>query len=393
LAPVRAQAALTFFGLVMLSTPARADDSPPPSERDRSQPEQAADTSEPSAGDRALAGAAAVVPGIVVHGTGHYAAGESTTGTRLLIGQGVGLGLMASGLVVLVATGASRYVAGPAAGTMVVGAGLFITSYLADAYGTLSPDGRAAERRVLPPPWLETELGYRHISDPIFAYEHFVVERLSLQAGALRVTPSAWFSSDGDNARYRLEAGYRVLGAVPTASARPVLGDRLDGVLGVVHHRFVTERFARSSLEVEVDSRLDLAHVGPTLRGAFVEGAIGYAFGLIDYDLVGTDVPSDFDDLLLARFGFGAVFRGSSHPGSEARVYYDHRHDDFAGGLILEGIPSGVAGHFGAEVRWFFFPEWGLGAEAEVGSAFVAGASLLFRQAGTGPMGGEQRKP
>ncbi|HEX6272369.1 MAG TPA: hypothetical protein VFZ53_04995 [Polyangiaceae bacterium] len=392
---MRAAAALTFFGLVALARPAlAADPSTPPVEHAASETEPApAARAAPSTGERALAGAAAVVPGVVVHGAGHYVAGESTTGTRLLIAQGAGLGLMAGGLVALVATGASRYVAGPAAGTMVLGSGLFITSYLADVYGTLSPDSDAAERRVQPPPWIETELGYRHISDPIFAYEHFVVERLSFQSGSLRLTPSAWFSSDGDNARYGLEAGYRVLGAVPSASQRAVTADRLDGVLGVVHHRFVTERFVRTSMDVLVDTRYDLGHVGSTLRGAFVEAGIGYSFGLIDYDVTGVDAPSDFDDLLLARFGFGAVFRGASHPGSEARVYYDHRHDDFAGGLILEGIPSGVAGHFGAEARWFFLPEWGLGVQAEVGSARVAGASLLFRQAGEGPKGRERNEP
>ena len=48
------------------------------------------------------------------------------------------------------------------------------------------------------------------------------------------------------------------------------MNDRLDGVLGLAHHRFVPERFTRTSLDMAVDGRLDLAHLGPTLRGAFV---------------------------------------------------------------------------------------------------------------------------
>ena len=389
-APVRIRAVFTCLALVTATGRAGAEGEPPAEASDKREG-NAEPKAPPSTGDRALAGAVAVVPGVVVHGAGHYVAGESKTATRLLIGQGVGLGLMGGGLAFVVATGASRHFVGPAAATMVLGTGLFVTSYLADIYGSVSPDADAAGRRTLPPPWIETELGYRHISDPIFAYEHFVVESISLQAGALRLTPSAWFSTDGDNARYRVEGAYRVLGAIPSAEQRPVYGDRLDAVVGALHHRFVPERFVRSSLEVAVDTRYDLGHVGPSLRGAFVEGAVGYAFGLIDYDLQGADVPSDFDDLLLARFAFGTIFRGASHPGSETRVYYDHRHDDFAGGLILEGIPSGIAGHFGADARWFFTPNWGFGVQAEVGSAFVAGGSLLFRQAGAGP-GSEERK-
>jgi hypothetical protein len=171
-----------------------------------------------------------------------------------------------------------------------------------------------------------------------------------------------------------------------------VTNDHLDAVLGLVQHRYVTERFKRSTMELAVDTRFDLGHVGRTLSGAFVEAGVGYAFGRIDYDIEGVEVPADFDDLLLGRLGFGAVFRGLSHPGSEARLYYDHRHDDFAGGLLLKGIPSGVAGHFGAEARWFFTPRVGLAAQAEVGSAFVAGASLLFRQSGPDPWTDERRQ-
>ena len=394
-AALRARAVLTGLVLLALPRPAAAEEAS--SANDAASPPQAEapaaedTTPRPTAGERALATAGAVVPGAVVHGAGHYVAGEGKTATRLLIGEGIGVALLGGGLVAVAATGASKYVTGPAAATMVLGAGLFGTSYLADIYGSASPDADAAARRVRPPPWIETELGYRHVSDPVFEYEHFVVERVSLELGRMRLAPSAWFSTDGDNARYRLDTGYRILGPLPSPDERPMMNDRLDGVLALAHHRFATEHFTRTSLDLALDGRLDLAHLGPTLRGAFVEGALGYAFGRIDYNLVSTDVPADFDDLLLVGFAFGTIFRGLSHPGSEWRVYYDHRHDDFAGGLILEGIPSGIAGHFGLDARWFFTREVGFGVHAEVGSAYVAGASILFRQGGTGPVGEERR--
>jgi hypothetical protein len=373
------------------ATPESIDSDPPPS-TDSEPPESTDSEPPPSTGERALATGAAVVPGVLVHGMGHFVAGESTTGTRLLIGEGVGLGLLLGGGSVVVATGASRYVTGPAAATMMLGVGLFGTSFFADLYGSASPDAGAAGTRARPPPWIETELGYRHIGDPVFDYEHFLVERVSMMTGPLRLTPSAWISTDWDNARYRIEGAYRFVGATPSADQRAVLNDHVDAVLGLVQHRYVTERFKRSTMEVAVDTRYDLGHVGPTLAGAFVEAGVGYGFGRIDYDIEGTPVPADFDDLLLGRLGFGAVFRGLAHPGSEARLYYDHRHDDFAGGLLLEGIPSGIAGHFGAEARWFFTPKIGLAAQAEVGAAFVAGASFIFRQSGASPWSDERRQ-
>jgi hypothetical protein len=297
----------------------------------------------------------------------------------------VGLGLLFGGLTTVVATGASRYFVGPAAATMVVGGGLFVTSFAADLYGTTSPDSGAARRRIRPPPWVETELGYRYVADPLFEYQDFLVESVSMRRGALRLTPSAWFSVAGDNALYRVEGAYRFLGPNPSPSGRPVLNDFVDLELGLAHHRYVPEHFTRSTMEIQALSRYDLGHVGRTLSGAFVEGSLGYAFGRIDYDLQGIEVPAEFDDLLLARFAFGAVLRGAAKPGSEVVGYYDHRHDGFAGGLLLEGIPSGIGGHFGAEARWFFTRSVGASAHFEVGSAYVTGLSLLFRQGGVGP--------
>lgn len=347
----------------------------------------------PAVENRGLAAGTAILPGLLVHGTGHYVAGQTTTGNRLLLAEGVGLGMILGAGSVIVATGASRYFTGPAAATVILGVGLFGASFFADVYGTVSPDPGAAARRVRPPPWAETELGYRHVGDPLFDYEHFMYQRVSLQNGPLRLTPSAWISTDWDNARYRVEGAYRILGPTPTADTRPVTNDHLDAVVGLVQHRYVTEHFTRGSAELAVDARYDLGHIGRTLGGAFVEAGVGYAFGRIDYDVPGVEVPADFDDLLLARLGFGAVFRGASHAGSEARLYYDHRHDDYAAGLVSGGLGSGVPGHFGVEARWFWSDHFGASGMAEIGAAVIGGISLLFRQEGAGPGKSERRQP
>jgi hypothetical protein len=156
----------------------------------------------------------------------------------------------------------------------------------------------------------------------------------------------------------------------------------LDLVVGLVHHRFASQGFVRSSAELAVESRYDLGHLGPTLRGAFVEAAVGYAMGRLDYDLPGVRVRPDIDSLLLTRFGFGVVLRGQSRTGSEVVAYYDHRHDDYAAGFIMPGLGSGVIGHLGAEARWFFTQTLGVSAMAQYGSAFVSGVSVVFHQSG-----------
>jgi hypothetical protein len=60
-------------------------------------------------------------------------------------------------------------------------------------------------------------------------------------------------------------------------------------------------------------------------------------------------------------------------------VFYDHRHDGYAGGLLMPGLGSGVAGQLGVRGRWFFDERYGIAAEGMFGSAIVAGASLVVR--------------
>ena len=328
---------------------------------------------------RALAVPAAVVPGLVVHGTGHLVLGEPETGTNLLIMEGIGLGLFLAGGTTIVLTGASRYFVAPAAAATMAGFGLFSTSYLADIYGTTSRDGGAVAARLRSPARWETELGYRRIYDPQFAYRDFLVQRVSRQIGPLRLSPSGWFSARGDTARYRVEGQYRLTGPVGVASPRDMTF--LDVTLAFVHQRHRPEHFSKSLVEASLDGRYDLARLGPTLRGAFMELGAGYALGRTDYDLTGLSVPHDLEHLLLGRIGFGVTLRGQSKPGSELLLFYDHRHDDYAAGLLVRGLGSGVVGHFGLALRWFFSEAFGVAADAQVGSAYLGGASLIFRPA------------
>jgi hypothetical protein len=337
----------------------------------------AAPASAPPSSNRVLAVGAAVVPGIVVHGSGHYVAGEKKTALWLLITEGVGAVLLLGGFVTAISTGNSRSLAGPAVAQMALGVGLLAVSFGADVYGTASTDGDAAALLRRSPPRIETELGYRYVADPRFSYAHFVVERVSLRLGHFRLTPSAWFDTGATNVLYRVEGAYRALGLTPGELGG--LDDHLDFVVAGLHHRYLPQLFDRTGLEFSVDTRFDLAHFGRTLRGAFFELGLGYGFAKINYSADGLRVPSQRDDLLLATVGFGVALRGKAAAGSEIRAYYDHRHDDFAGGLVLPGRVSGVFGKLGADLRWFFGRRWGVLADVEGGSAVVAGLSLLVR--------------
>lgn len=365
---------LACFALVSLvALPCAAHDDDPVPEASR----RATLEPEPTPARRGLALGAALVPGALLHGAGHYALGKKDTGYELLALEGVGLGMILGGGGVLVLSGASRYVVGPAAAIAALGFGVFGTSLLADVYGTLSSDSGAARSRRPLLPRLETEFGYRRVEDVQFAHHDFLAEGFHLNHRGATLGFLGLFSLGADNARYRGELGYRFL---DDAAPRTRYRDRLELDAGFVRHTYAADGFALTSAELSALARCDLARLGDSLAGSFAEFGLGYARGAVSYNLRAQHVPSDGYDLLLARFGFGVRLRGKSAPGSEALVYYDHRHDDFAAGLKVTGIGSGALGHFGFQTKWYFGPSLGLLTEVSVGSAWIFGGSLLLRQ-------------
>ena len=79
------------------------------------------------------------------------------------------------------------------------------------------------------------------------------------------------------------------------------------------------------------------------------------------------------------NFALGAYLGNPSRRGGEARVYYDHRHDDFAAGLKLESLGSGPLGHFGTDLRYYLTSHFGAHLDFQVGSAYVTSLSVLYR--------------
>jgi hypothetical protein len=338
---------------------------------------EASEPKREASAQRAGAIAASVVPGVVVHGSGHLARGKPGTAVRLLAMEGVGVFMAVGGVAALALTGASRYTVAPAAIVAIAGVGLFGSSWLADVYGSAAPDGGTG-RPPATTATLETELGHRYVYDPQFRYRHFLVEALDVRVWKLRVRPSAWLSLDDSNARYRLLAAYRFFGPRPDRAAPD--GSFLDLELAATDHRYDSDGFRTLTGEVFLGGRLDLRRFDRELAGLFMELGFGWGLQAFDYDVPGLELGSDTADLLLARFAFGAYLGDPDRVGGEARLFYDHRHDDFAAGTKLTGLGSGVAGHFGLDARFFFTPSWGASLELMVGSAWVGGASLLFRQ-------------
>lgn len=331
----------------------------------------------PSPGRRVLAAGAALVPGVLVHGSGNLVLGRTQTAGRLLLLQGVGIGLAGAGAAIIVGTGAARDYVGLGASLAIVGGGLLTTSLLADLYSVLTPTGGlGADPGWLP--ILEAELGYAYVYDPQFAYRNFAVNRLHARLDGWRLSPSLWASPNDANQRFRAELAYRFFG--PRPESKHANGNFAEAEVAFTEHRFGFEDFRLTTFEASVKTRWDLKTYDSHLAGAFVDLSLGLGNQLYDFGPVPGGVSSS--RLLLGGFGFGLYLGDQSPTGGYVRIYYDHRHDGFAAGTLAGGVGSGAIGHFGVDGLYYFARHWGVRAEAQRGSAMVLGVSGLFRFGG-----------
>ena len=359
----------TLLAVSLASSGARGGDAP---EAPKSSSVAGPEASKSSPG--AVPAAVAVVPGLLVHGVGHHAAGDHRTGNRLLAAEGAALGAVLVPGAALALTGASRRFVGALAAGVIGGVGLFAISGLADIYGA---SGLKGGTPLAVAPALETRVGVIYAHDPLFQYRFFLDQGVQGRVGAWKLGGGGTFALDDPNGLVRFSGGHRLGGPGPGGGARD--GSFLDLDLGLSRHHYGTERFALWTSDVLLNGRLDLGRVGPSLRGSFAEMGVGWALQVYQYRV--RDAVADINELLLSRFAFGWYLGAPGSYNGEVSVGYDHRHDGLAAGLRVRGLGSGVAGHFEARGR-VFRGAWGLGAEAQVGSAYVVGLSVLFRQGG-----------
>ncbi|MEZ4431927.1 MAG: hypothetical protein R3F65_05895 [bacterium] len=315
----------------------------------------------------------ALVPGVLLHGSGHYLAGDRDTALDLLITQGIGLGMILGGGAVVAGTGASRHLIGVSSAVALGGVGVFFTPMLADLYGAAT-GGRDAPPPPLVP--LTARLGYAWIHDPQFAYTHFTTAGLEARFETITLVSSAFIALDDDNQRLRQRLDWRWLG-----DNRGRLADQsaLDLQSAVTWHHYGTDGFSVLTGELAFDGRYDLRRFADTLRGSFVIGQLGWALELYDYDVPGLGFAEDTAEMLLLRFGWGLYFADRR---GELALYYDHRKDDFAAGLGVTGLGGGIPGHLGLAADYALDDTWAIDLGLEVGSAWIAGVGVRYRYGG-----------
>ncbi len=312
----------------------------------------------------------ALVPGLAVHGTGHFIGGDARTGRRLVLAQGIGLATAAAGAVPLALTGASDHVSTFSLPLVVAGTGMLVLGWAADVYGSAGGP-RLAGVPAPVAPGSEIGLGYLYVRDPHFAYTSFVDLDALVRAGDWHLEAAAALALDDDNQRLRVRAGHRFLGPGPTR--RAATGTALDLLAAVTVHRHGTDGFTTVTPEAVAHGRLDLAQMSSSLSGAFVEGDLGLGLDRAAY----RHAPADAVGILVGRFGFGMYLGHPDATHGEVQVFYDHRRDGLVGGLATRRF-NGIAGSFGAQGALTVRPGMGVSFQAQAGSAYLLGIGLRY---------------
>lgn len=329
---------------------------------------------------------AAVFPGALLHGFGVWLRGRRITAERLLVLEGASLLALALGGLVIYETGAARDLAGPSVLMIAAGAGTLGASFLANLYATWAPSAGWGEPQRRLPRWVSA-LGYTYVADARLGDQHLMTARVDGRLGRWHAGFDAAISPSPGREHLAARAGFRWLGPRATKTLASD-GSYLEPRVGVVSRRFDREGFVTRGIEAALEGRLDAERWLPDVHGAFFSAAVGVARQWTEIDVPGANVTEPSDQLLV-RSGFG-VYMGARSldaspapagmlPGGEVEVYYDHRRDGLAGGIMTLGPSSGFAGHVGLRAEYHLGAIWGVDALIERGSAWVVGSAVSFR--------------
>lgn len=321
--------------------------------------------------------AVAVMPGVFVHGAGHWVMGHRDTAIDLMLLEAGGVVMMGAASGLIGPTGASRKLISFAYPLALSGFALFSGTWLADIYGTLSHGREVGARTDVPN--LNVRAGYLHVYDPQFHYRNFAVVGVDLNAAFLRLSPTAWVAADDANRRLRAELAVRLGGPRADKPARLYAsGSSVDVFHATMWHDFDSDGFELLTFEFGVQGRYDMAHMAETLRGSFADMRLGWGLQIFDFDHPDLEFGSDTSDMLLMRIGYGLYLdeRGLG----EVQFFYDHRRDDFPGSITIIPTTGGILGfHIGTNGRYPIAGPWGVTWEAAMGSAYTGLLGVTYR--------------
>ena len=312
--------------------------------------------------------AASIFPGTVLHGSGHFVAGDTDAALMLLKYEGLSILTLAAGGVPFAISGASDKTNWITIPVLAAGLGGFLYTMSLNWYGAAN-GGRLAKPRTGRDP--EINLGYANYSNAELAIEHVVNANATFYHGQFQFTPQVAMSPGASYQNYFLESKWQLLGSEGFWPLEKNDTSYVNLGTSVDYQRFSDFGASISAAELFFDFRYQLDRLHHTFSGSYAETEFGYSTIFYGFDSTG-NLFEDHNHSLVIRFVFGFVFEvGKSE--FDWSMFYDHKRYTLVG-----GIPGGVAGYFGSALK---FTMSTIIARLEVasGSALATQFSLGYR--------------
>jgi hypothetical protein len=315
-----------------------------------------------------IPGMLSIFPGFIIRGSGHYFMGEKDTALDLLLLEGMSLLGFVGSTYATYETGASRKTIGLFLPLMTTGATLFVYSWFADIFGSLT--GGYDYQLDRKEKYLSFSNGVRYIYDPLFEYRNFFQTKLKVKYHALNLSSQNWIALDDDNQRHILSASIDLLGhyGIFTKELKDTL--RLSFTNRYGYHKFGTEKFSKKWVDFSITGKLENGGLWKSLSGSFINFEYGYNAEWVKF-LISDDIPQDYTEQFLFKAGFGFYLVHERNVIGDIVVYYNHRKDDFVG-----GFPSGFMGFIGMDCNFKINSFLKSKVEIQYGSAFLLGLEL-----------------
>ncbi len=316
---------------------------------------------------RILAISAALVPGVLMHGSGHYALGDEQTAWRLLKMEGLGIALMGVGGGLLGLTGSDEHPAALYVPLLAGGAALFAGSFLADFLGVSLSGVRSGEAATVPtrlrPGALgRVALGYRFVRHPALDGSHLLRATASVRAGAARLALTAEADSRDRYRAFEAEASYRL-------PWRPLSAATVDVGFDMAQRRLPVDGVTSTPVALWLEAAWLLDRYVPSLPGAYARGRLGFGVESVDY----LGVAGRSDDLL--PFVVAVAGIGLRLGRVDVEASYDQRQDGLPGGGFYGRLP-GMLGSIGLAGRLRLSSRWALGSEVRYGTGYTTWIAL-----------------
>ena len=323
--------------------------------------EDSTQTKDPSLGQRSFAATAALIPGLLIGGSGHWLIGQNESAKALFWTKLSGtLGLLTMGSA-LATSGASNLVTPWATPALILSGASFVLPTALDLIGVWNSSKLAPHiPSVTSAPLLN---GRGQTSLALIS----AMRKTSLVAPHLLYGFS--FGQDLGQLAYQLGGSWS-----DKESRYELRGERLcirrSGWslwcrLGATSHHFIESDVSLNQAELSFIAPLKLGSLlGASLSSMSAQLGVGWSGGALTF-------AEESSDAFTGVIGGFRLTYHSLLDRLRTTVSYEHRHDDWVGGALVPGLGSGILGYISSTLSWRIFRVLWISIEASFGASHL----------------------